>query len=128
MCRRSIYSCRVHKQGSFVEFDLNGYFKQIKSAIKGLKYKQLIDQISFTGQAESLVLLDQNNIPVMNSISWMDSRSEEECLILSDAFNIDEIEKITGQISIIPTWPATKIMWIKKHLHQIFEVTKTYLL
>ena len=45
----------------------------------------------------------------MNAISWMDERSAEECEALAQKFDAATCEAITGQMAVLPTWPATKI-------------------
>ncbi len=38
------------------------------------------------------------------------------------------LTEITGQVSIVPTWPASKILWIKRNEPEIFRKTFKYLL
>ena len=87
-----------------------------------------IHQIVLTGQAESLVVLDQQGKSLRNGISWLDMRSEKECEELRAIIDEEESYKIMGQPKIIPTWPITKILWLKKHEKQIFDQAGHYLL
>lgn len=122
------------KSGDFVEFDAEQYFSMVLSMIQkaaacgwqsnGKKAAQIV----LTGQAESLILLDQNHRPVCPGISWMDMRSLEECSELSAAFSRTCCYHTTGQPELIPTWPITKILWIKKHRPDLFQKTAHYLL
>ncbi len=87
-----------------------------------------IEEIGLTGQAETLVILDKEGKPLMNAISWMDERSKEECAELERKFTAEICEQVTGQQAIIPTWPATKILWLRKKRPDIFEKAAYYML
>lgn len=117
----------------FVEFDACRYVAILADMIAGLAFeiKQAalqIKQIVFTGQAESLVVLDETGSPLMNAISWMDERSFEECNILKALFPNEEYEAVTGQLAILPTWPATKILWLRRHKPEVFARAAKYML
>ena len=119
------------RDGGVVEFDALDYCQNLTRMLG-----QLLDgedgttlrRISFTGQAESLVCVGADGKPLMNAISWMDERSTEECAILSGQFTLDTVYKTTGQMEICPTWPATKILWLKKNRSDVYEYTATYML
>ena len=121
------------RANGFVEFDARRYVAILSDMIAGLAFeiKQAalqIKQIVFTGQAESLVVLDETGAPLMNAISWMDERSLEECNILKALFPGEEYEAVTGQLAILPTWPATKILWLRRHKPEIFSRAAKYIL
>ncbi len=122
------------KAGDFVEFDADEYFSQIltiiqKVAVYGWQQnREKIVQIVLTGQAESLILLDKSCRPVCPGISWLDMRSSQECLELSAAFLQEQCYRITGQPELIPTWPITKILWMKKNRPDLAQKTAYYLL
>ncbi len=121
------------KEKDKVEFDAVLYFNTVCTAIS----KCLMDlpdnideehQIILTGQAESLVVINNNDEPVRNGISWLDTRSQVQCDELEKVFDSDTSYGITGQNSISPTWPITKILWIKHNEPQIFNSNVRYLL
>ncbi len=122
------------KNGDFVEFDAESYFSLVLSMIQKAAAcawrlnRKRVAQIVLTGQAESLILLDRNHRPVCPGISWMDMRSSEECSELSAAFSQTCCYHTTGQPELIPTWPITKILWMKKNRPDIFQKTAHYLL
>lgn len=120
----------IRKNG-FIEFDTAEYCSILMELLSAMleknKIKQVV-QIAFTGQAESLVVLDDAGNPLMNAISWMDERSTEECDVLSALFSKEECEKVTGQQAVLPTWPATKILWLKNKRPEIYEAAATYML
>ncbi len=119
------------RENGFVEFDAVEYCEKLASLLKEMLEDNGITNVSglsFTGQAESLVVLGNDNKPLMNAISWMDERSVEECEILSQQFKGSECEAVTGQQAVLPTWPATKILWLKRNMPQIYNNAAYYCL
>ena len=118
------------RENGFVEFDAEKYFESLTVILSQLMAEHLgeVTQIAFTGQAESLVCLDADGKAVCNAISWMDERSEEECAILSRQFADAECHRRTGQQAILPTWPATKILWLQRNRPEVFGKVATYML
>ncbi|MCK9328620.1 MAG: FGGY family carbohydrate kinase [Candidatus Cloacimonetes bacterium] len=112
---------------SFVEFDAEQYAIQVLDLIRSLDSRDAA-QIVFTGQAETLVILGKNGKPLMNAISWMDARSAEECDEVLGSFSLKECYEATGQQAVLPTWPATKIMWLRKHRPEVFCNAECYML
>jgi len=119
------------RDNGFVEFDAYAYGQDLigllgemiaKNGVSGIR------EIAFTGQAESLVVVDADGKPLMNAISWMDERSTAECTELAEQFDAATCEAITGQMAVLPTWPATKILWLKRNCPEIYENAATYML
>ena len=128
--RQSIPVSYIRENG-FVEFDASAYCENLMSLLKDLFAKngiKSVKEMAFTGQAESLVVLGEDGLPLMNAISWMDERSTEECEELAKIFSKEECERVTGQQAVLPTWPATKILWLKHKKPYIFEKAHTYML
>ena len=115
----------------FVEFDAWAYYQDLVGLLadmvkaNGVSH---VDEIAFTGQAESLIVVSADGKPLMNAISWMDERSAEECKVLSAQFDAATCEAVTGQMAVLPTWPATKILWLKNNRPEIYENAATYML
>ncbi len=129
--RRSVPVDYIRENG-FVEFDPKAYCHGFRDLLKAMVAENGLQQqrftITFTGQAESLIVLDSTGTPLTNVISWMDERSAEECKTLSAQFQPREIEEVTGQMAVLPTWPATKILWLKNHAPEVYEKAATYML
>ena len=124
-------SVKYIRENGFVEFDAKAYCHSLLELLEIMVRQHNIKnirQIAFTGQAESLVVLDANGDPLMNAISWMDERSTEECRILEKQFSHEICEAVTGQMAVLPTWPATKILWLRRNRPQIYEAAATYML
>ncbi len=128
--RQSIPVSYIRENG-FVEFDAQKYTENLIDLLAGMLHKNNVDfvsEIAFTGQAESLVVVGKDGNPLMNAISWMDERSVSECLMLEKLFSKKECEKVTGQQAVLPTWPATKILWLEKNRPDVFKNAETYML
>ncbi len=117
------------RDGKFVEFDANAYYDDLAAMLKELSCAVAGPfVIALTGQAESLVILDDKMQPMMRAISWMDERSQEECAYISTLVTNEECYQVTGQCAVLPTWPATKILWLKKHCPEIYNNAYKYVL
>ncbi len=117
----------------YVELDILRYYDSFAAMIRRLLAGSGISpdeirSIGFTGQAETLVVLGLDGQPLMNAISWMDDRSKEECDALASKFSPEIIHRTTGQMAVLPTWPATKILWLKNHRPEVYENAAYYLL
>ena len=122
------------KDEKIIEFDTSQYYDMVENTIarcckRSFSEKPFpIRQIILTGQAESLVVVDKEMRPLRNGISWLDMRSGEECEELKKEFDSDTCYRKTGQPEIIPTWPITKILWLRKHEPDIFSKISKFLL
>lgn len=120
-----------NREGGVVEFDAWDYCNNLSRMLGELMQGRdgaALREIAFTGQAESLVCVGADGKPLMNAISWMDERSKKECEILSRQFSAETVRATTGQMTICPTWPATKILWLKQHRPDVYENATTFML
>ncbi|MCL5985576.1 MAG: FGGY family carbohydrate kinase [Actinobacteria bacterium] len=117
----------------YLECDPNTYWKScqegIKEAVNLLRIPtRKIEFITISSQGETLIALDSEMNPLMNAIVWLDNRSYLESEEISKYFGEEHIFKITGQPEVVPTWPATKILWLKKNAFDLFNKTKFFLM
>lgn len=122
------------RDGDFVEFAADAYFDSVVEAVQHCCQKSFpaapypIRQIILTGQAESLIVLDGHYKPIRSAISWLDMRSRKECEELKRTFDSGNCYHITGQPEIIPTWPITKILWLRKNEPSTHERARHFVL
>lgn len=90
--------------------------------------KNEIRALGISAQGETFVPIDREGAPLRNAIVWLDSRAQQEAEILSREFDRQSTYRITGQVSIVPTWPASKILWIRRNEPEVFRKTFKYLL
>lgn len=87
-----------------------------------------IGALSVASQGETLICTDASGRPLRNAIIWLDNRSVREAEVLKKEFGITTIFKITGQPEVLPTWPATKLLWLRKHEPETYVRTDKFLM
>jgi len=116
------YTLDAH--GDTVEFDGEKYWEIVKGEIEKLKKELSIDALAVDTQCETLILTDERGTPVRPAIVWLDNRATEEAEIIAKHFGHKRVYEITGQPEITATWPACKLLWVKRHEPEIFAKTK----
>lgn len=116
-----------------VEFPADEYFQALCSLTKKLLAESGvantdIDSLAISSQGETLICLDDEGRPLMNAIVWLDNRSSRQANALRERFGVREVYERTGQADMLPTWPATKILWLRENKPEIFERTRKFLL
>jgi sugar (pentulose or hexulose) kinase len=116
-----------------VEMEVETYWQAFKSTVaRVLKDSGVnpaeIKAMGVSAQGETLILVDRDGKPLRRAIIWLDNRAQKESDMLGNTFGHRHAYEITGQVKLVPTWPASKILWIKNHEPQIFEKTAKFLL
>jgi len=88
----------------------------------------MIRGIAVSSQGETLIPVDKDGVPCRRAIVWLDNRSGEEARSISEHFGVDGVYGITGQPEVIPTWPATKILWMRGEEPDLFKRTHRFML
>ena len=101
-----------------VELPVETYWKAFKEGVRDVLARSGVDaksirSMGISAQGETLILLDEAGAPIRNAIVWMDNRAQEEAEELNRHFTPQETYRVTGQVSIVPTWPASKVLWLK---------------
>ena len=123
----------IYPGKELVENDVEKYWEALTLLIKkaldhigSLKLK--IIALSLSSQGETIVPIDSNIRPLRNAIVWLDGRSGKQAKEIASHFPEEEMYKITGQPISDPTWPASRIKWLKDNEPDIFEKTYKFLL
>lgn len=119
------------RDGGVVEFDAEAYYRSLQTLIADLMAQTpdaAVTQIALTGQAESLVCVGTDGNACMNAISWMDERSQRQCDVLAAQFDAQTCAQVTGQLAVLPTWPASKILWLRENRPDVFAATEKFML
>lgn len=104
----------------FVELEPERYWsatcEAVRKALKsaGAAPSQVVS-VGLTGQAETLILLDEKNVPVRKAIVWLDNRAVDEAAELEERFGLQELIAMSGQTAMLPCWPAPKLLWVRNH-------------
>ncbi len=107
------------RSGVEVEFDPVVMFRTVRELIcecaRSCPNPERHDAvIAISGQAESLVLVDDEGVPVRSGISWLDSRATLEAEEIAERFDRNEAFSITGEPESTATWPAAKLRWLSQ--------------
>ncbi|NPV54798.1 MAG: FGGY-family carbohydrate kinase [Firmicutes bacterium] len=116
-----------------VELGVETYWNAFKEGIREVLTKAAIPPkdirtLGLSAQGETLIVIGRDGKPLRNAIVWLDNRAQEEADILAREFGHEACYKRTGQVKFVPTWPASKILWIKRNEPEVFERTYKYLL
>lgn len=118
---------------NFVEVPEETYWQAFCIGINDLKTQyEIADDaeiaLAISAQGETLFCMGENGKALRSAIVWMDNRAVDEAIELKEKFGDEMCYKITGQVSFEPCWPASKILWLRKHEPEIFKKTKKFLL
>jgi xylulokinase len=116
------YTLDAH--GDRVEFDAEEYFKIVKAEIEKAKETAKPYALSVDTQCETLILTDEVGVPLRPAIVWLDNRATEEAELIKAHFGNRKVYEVTGQPEITATWPAAKLLWVKRNEPEIWARTK----
>ncbi len=94
---------------------------------KARDHNETIAGIGLTGQMHGLVMLDQNNSVLRNSIIWCDQRAERECEELSRIIGSSRLCEITGNVPVTG-FTLPKILWVRNNEPIIYQKCRHILL
>ena len=119
--------------GDICELDPEIYWNITCRVIREMIHKsgintKLVSGLAFSSQGETLIAVDSNGKPLRKAIIWLDNRSVNEANLIKNHFRAQVVMDTTGQPEVLPIWPATRILWIKKNEPQIFKKVGKYLL
>jgi xylulokinase len=118
---------------SMVEFPPESYWSLFCSVVQDLfacsgVSPEDVAALAISSQGETFVCIDAEGNALGNAIVWLDNRAGAECAELQAVFAPSELYLHTGQREVQPTWPATKILWMRKHQPERFAQTQKFLL
>ncbi len=123
----------IKESTDIVEQDPEVYWTSVKTVIGSILKSGGIDSsdimsVGITSQGETLTVVGEDGKALRNSIVWLDNRTQAEADELGERFSMDDVYRITGQQEMIPTWTATRILWIRKNEPKVFAAAHKYLL
>lgn len=116
-----------------VEVNPATYWQAIVDSIRQVTASDSVDAsqvqaLSLSCQGETLLPLGPGNEPLRDAIVWLDSRATLEAAELSERFTSRDFYTVTGQPSMVPTWPAAKLLWLARHEPAVFAKTAKFAL
>ena len=122
-------------RADWVECEVDTYWSAIKAAIDIAQFQvqsehgaQPLAAVTFSSQGETFLCLDDAFQALRPAVVWLDNRAGSEADELSRRFGAEEIYARTGQIDSYATWPAAKLLWLKRHEPQTFARTRYFAL
>ena len=99
----------------------------IKTAVSNMSQdeKNRIVGISFSSQAGSIYPADENNKPLHNALTWMDTRASKENSEVIEALGYDSVVEKSGW-KPTPADCISKLLWLKKNKPEIFSQAKHF--
>jgi len=114
----------VNASGNIVELPAEKYWSLLQNALGTIGEKSPIDCLAIDTQCETLILTDEDGNPVRDAIVWLDNRATEEAEIIEKHFGRKKVYEITGQPEVTATWPACKLLWVKRNEPEVWAKTK----
>lgn len=115
--------------GDVVEFPADNYWKLVEEVLDEVTSAHDIYALSIDTQCETLIVTDEVGAPLRKTIVWLDNRAAREADELREKFGEKRVYEITGQPEITATWPAAKLLWMKKNEPETFaKIRKVFLL
>lgn len=116
-----------------VELEPETYWLAAKAVITEILgetkvHPENIAALGVTSQGETLIVLDKDGKSLRKAIVWLDNRAGEEAELIKRKFGRELVYRMTGQQDIVPGWPASKILWLRKHEPKVFESAAKYLM
>jgi len=95
----------------------------VKAALKDAVAKSgdlHIAALGLTSCRDIVIAVDRHGEPLGNAILWMDTRAKGEAEEIAEKIGLDTVHRKTGMIPG-PTFPACKILWLKKNKPEQIE-------
>ena len=114
----------LDSHGDIVEFDAEEYWRIVREEVDKALSEVGIDALAIDTQCETLILTDEDGNPVRPAIVWLDNRATEEAAMIEAHFGRQRVYEVTGQPEVTATWPASKLLWVKRNEPEVFAKTK----
>lgn len=87
-----------------------------------------IVSLCISSQGETMIPVDEAGAPLRRAIVWLDNRAVAEAQLIREEFGDEAMHRVSGQPEIVPTWPACKILWMRRNEPDLFRRTHKFLL
>ena len=114
----------LESRGDVIEFPAEEYWNIVKGEIDKICKELRVDALAIDTQCETLILTDEFGNPTRKAIVWLDNRATEEAKLIEEHFGRRRVYEITGQPEVTATWPACKLMWVKRNEPEVWARTK----
>lgn len=122
----------IQPQNGWAEQDPLDWWTATFTTIKNVLTKTKINPtdikgIGLSGQMHGLVMLDENNQVIRNSIIWCDQRTGKECEEITEKVGAERLIEITANPALTG-FTASKILWVRNNEPENYAKCKKILL
>lgn len=117
----------VSRHGGMHELDMGNIWESVVEILKEASEYTPIASIGVTSFGETFAMLDENDEIIAPSMLYTDPRGSEECEELIKALGKDKISVKVGCMPH-PMYSLPKLMWLKKHMGDVYKKAKRVLL
>ena len=114
----------LESKGDTLEFPAEEYWNIVRGEIEKITAELKIDALAIDTQCETLILTDEDGNPTRRAIVWLDNRATEEAKLIEEHFGRQKVYEITGQPEVTATWPACKLLWVRRNEPEVWAKTK----
>ena len=114
----------LNTRGNIVELVPEKYWELLQNALKKVREKAEVHCLAIDTQCETLILTDEDGTPVRDAIVWLDNRATKEAEDLEKRFGRKLVYEVTGQPEVTATWPACKLLWVKRNEPEVWAKTR----
>jgi len=105
----------------------NAVVKTVKESLKKARISgDEIVGLSVASQREAVVPINKKGEELYNSIIWLDNRTVPQAQKIRELINEERALSITG-VPINPIYSASKILWLKENVSEVYEKTACFL-
>ena len=87
-----------------------------------------VEAMAVSSQGETIIPVAADGRPLRPAIVWLDNRASQEAADLATRFDGPTVYATTGIPAVIPTWPACKILWLRRHEPEVFGSAARFVL
>ncbi len=114
----------LESKGDIIEFPAEEYWNIVRGEVDKVLSELSVDALAIDTQCETLILTDENGVPTRKAIVWLDNRATKEAEEIEAHFGRKKVYEVTGQPEITATWPACKLLWVRKNEPLVWAKTK----
>jgi len=114
----------LESKGDIIEFPAEEYWNIVRGEVDKVLKELSVDALAIDTQCETLILTDEDGNPTRKAIVWLDNRATKEASEIEERFGRKKVYEVTGQPEITATWPACKLLWVRKNEPEVWAKTK----
>ena len=119
------YSLVTPKPGR-AELDPDLYWASLTAGVRRVLLRALarasdVVALAVSSQGETIIPVAADGRALGPAVVWLDNRAVDEARQLGEQFERSTVYAVTGVPTMVPTWPACKLLWWKGHDPDLFR-------